>query len=65
MNLPTQLFIDGGYRDSASDRRTTLINPASEEAFAEVAAAALFLASNEAGYVTGHTLHVNGGMAMI
>ncbi len=32
---------------------------------AEVAAAALFLASNEAGYVTGHTLHVNGGMAMI
>jgi 3-oxoacyl-[acyl-carrier protein] reductase len=31
----------------------------------EVAAAALFLASPEAGYVTGQTLHVNGGMAMI
>jgi len=31
----------------------------------EIAAAALFLASNEAGYVTGQTLHVNGGMAMI
>ncbi len=30
----------------------------------EIAAAALFLASNEAGYVTGQTLHVNGGMAM-
>jgi 3-oxoacyl-[acyl-carrier protein] reductase len=31
----------------------------------EVAAAAVFLASTEAAYVTGHTLHVNGGMAMI
>ena len=31
----------------------------------EIAAAVLYLASNEAGYVTGSTLHVNGGMAMV
>jgi 3-oxoacyl-[acyl-carrier protein] reductase len=31
----------------------------------EIAAAALYLASKEAGYVTGQTLHVNGGLAMI
>jgi 3-oxoacyl-[acyl-carrier protein] reductase len=31
----------------------------------EIAAAVLYLASQEAAYVTGHTLHVNGGMAMV
>ncbi len=31
----------------------------------EIAAAVLYLASAEAGYVTGATLHVNGGMAMV
>ena len=31
----------------------------------DVAAAVIFLASPEAGYVTGQTLHVNGGMAMV
>ena len=31
----------------------------------DVGAAVVYLASREAGYVTGQTLHVNGGMAMV
>lgn len=32
---------------------------------ADIGAAAVYLASDEAGFVTGETLHINGGMAMI
>jgi 3-oxoacyl-[acyl-carrier protein] reductase len=32
---------------------------------ADVAAGCVYLASQEASYVTGQTLHINGGMAMI
>jgi 3-oxoacyl-[acyl-carrier protein] reductase len=31
----------------------------------DIANAVAFLASDEAGYITGQTIHVNGGMAMV
>ena len=31
----------------------------------DIANTAVFLASNEAGYITGQTIHVNGGMLMV
>jgi 3-oxoacyl-[acyl-carrier protein] reductase len=62
-------FIVTPMTDKLNDKqRETIVAkiPASRAGTpAEVAAAVVFLASNEAGYVTGQTLHVNGGMAMI
>ena len=62
-------FIVTPMTDKLNDKqRETIVAkiPASRAGIpAEVAAAVVFLASNEAGYVTGQTLHVNGGMAMI
>src|SRR5690349_12912507 len=39
MTVPTDLFIDGEYRKPGAGRRTALVNPATEETFAEIAAA--------------------------
>ncbi len=39
MTLPDKLFIDGTWRKSATSRTTKLVNPATEEVFAEVEAA--------------------------
>ncbi|MCP4817858.1 MAG: 3-oxoacyl-[acyl-carrier-protein] reductase [Shimia sp.] len=62
-------FIATAMTDKLTDDQKDKINtqiPASRMGSAEeIAAAVLYLASNEAGYVTGSTLHVNGGMAML
>jgi acyl-CoA reductase-like NAD-dependent aldehyde dehydrogenase len=39
MTIPTQLFVDGSWCPAGSGRSTSLTNPATEEAFAEVASA--------------------------
>jgi 3-oxoacyl-[acyl-carrier protein] reductase len=62
-------FIESPMTDALNDAQKAQILgtiPAGRlGAGADVAAACLYLASDEAAYVTGHTLHVNGGMAMI
>lgn len=51
--------------DAQKDALTTRIPAGKLGEGADVAAAVAYLASQEAAYVTGQTLHVNGGMAMI
>jgi 3-oxoacyl-[acyl-carrier protein] reductase len=62
-------FIASAMTDELDDKqRATILGkvPANRLGTAEeVAAAAVFLASQEAAYITGHTLNVNGGMVMI
>lgn len=62
-------FIATAMTDKLNDAQKDNINaqiPAARMGSAEeIAAAVLYLASTEAGYVTGTTLHVNGGMAML
>jgi 3-oxoacyl-[acyl-carrier protein] reductase len=62
-------FIVTPMTDKLNDKQREAILakiPASRAGSPEdVAAAVVFLASDEAGYISGQTLHVNGGMAMI
>jgi 3-oxoacyl-[acyl-carrier protein] reductase len=62
-------FIESPMTDALNDKQKESILatiPAGKLGTgADIAAAAVYLASREAGYVTGATLHVNGGMAMI
>ena len=62
-------FIDTAMTQALDDRqREALLGriPAARLGQgADIGAAVVYLSSTEAGYVTGQTLHVNGGMAMI
>ena len=62
-------FVASAMTDALNDKQQSMILervPARRLGTpGEVAAAAVFLASDEAAYVTGQTIHVNGGMAMI
>jgi 3-oxoacyl-[acyl-carrier protein] reductase len=62
-------FIESPMTDALNEQQKTQILstiPAGRlGSGGDVAAACAYLASDEAGYMTGQTLHVNGGMAMI
>ena len=62
-------FIETAMTDALNDKQREAILmkvPAGRlGAAGEVASAVVYLASDEAAYITGQTLHVNGGMAMI
>ncbi len=62
-------FIESPMTDALNDRQRETILAAVPVgrlgAGAEIGAAVVYLASREASYVTGQTLHINGGMAMI
>ena len=68
-NVVAPGFIATPMTDKLSDDQKTAINgqiPTGRMGTPEeIAAAVLYLSSPEAGYVTGTTLHVNGGMAMV
>ena len=62
-------FIETAMTDALNDKQREAILPRIPAgrlgSVEEIAAAVVYLASDEAAYVTGQTLHVNGGMAMI
>ncbi len=69
VNCVSPGFIASPMTDALTDAQKDEINrkiPAGKMgAGDDIGAAVVYLASNEASYVTGQTLHVNGGMAMI
>ena len=69
VNCVSPGFIETAMTDKLNDeqkgRILTQIPAGRMGSAAEIAAAVLYLSSAEAGYVTGATLHVNGGMAMV
>ena len=69
VNVVAPGFIETPMTDMLNEsQKTELLSrvPAGRLGHAdEIAAAVVFLASDEASYITGATLHVNGGMAMI
>lgn len=69
LNCVAPGFIATAMTDALNDDQKNTINakiPAQRMGTPEeIAGAVVYLASSEAGYVTGQTIHVNGGMAMI
>lgn len=69
MNCVAPGFIATAMTDALNDDQKSKIDatiPAGKMGSPDdIASAVVYLASNEAGYMTGQTLHVNGGMAMI
>jgi 3-oxoacyl-[acyl-carrier protein] reductase len=69
VNIIAPGFISSSMTDELDDKQRSVILgkvPSGRLGTAEeIAAAAVFLASAEAAYITGHTLNINGGMVMI
>lgn len=68
VNVIAPGFIETDMTDALSEeQRTTLMKDIPLQCLGQaedIASAVAYLASQEAGYITGHTLHVNGGMFM-